>query len=482
MDQDYHYYATYLAAQMTGWSIKASNLMARASNYVDFFSEKRFRGYWDMEKNNKLLRTINYPRYTFQANYSGNVVGAEGLWSAFHFLPGNYVTTRSSKAVKLPDYFKTWMSEPTFKPREEMSHDEASNQWRLTRPLSTLSRAIITDTFLLAKDMQNIRRILVHGPGLEHLIDKGDSEDIEKRFLIILTGIRAHVIGDTWAHQDFAGIPSVLNTYYDINGTKVPGKYGIEYKFPEMDTYRYQVLGRAGQDNPYKKMPKEIFMAPPALGKLTQLGHGWMSHLPDYSFISYRYRPCWKKDYAPHERINPAVYLDAFYDMLYFLHLVNLKTTPLVPLKPNEKNKIQEAIRAGWNAGDTDVPRVISAKAWDKCIGELGYSSPVYLDTRDETGNKAALNGEEKDKLKYKSAAGTAYGTFTLQILSNIDNKLQPSDFYLFQLAADYHFQYVKSWLLINRNHELNDSWSEQPGPLGGGIQDLTNNRVEALN
>jgi len=51
----------------------------------------------------------------------------------------------------------------------------------------------------------------------------------------------------------------------------------------------------------------------------------------------------------------------------------------------------------------------------------------------------------------------------------------------LFQLAADYHFHYVKSWLKIFRKHTLNDSWSTQPGPLGSDVSKLTDQRVEKL-
>lgn len=473
MDQDYHYFATYLAAMISGRNNDDASLIARAANYVDFFNEQRFRGYWVFKKNGVQIAKVDYPRYTFQANISGQAVGAEGLWAAFHFLPGNY-EVQKQYVKKLPDTIVKEMTEGTFKKRDNTSGDDRTNHWRLTRPLSALSRAIATDTHLLAKD--GIREILFHGTGLRDLIDKEKDKYIEERFFKILTGIRAHVIADTWAHQDFTGVRSVVNTYYDVEKLKSK-TYGIKYKIPEKQEYTYTVLRHKG-GHPFEDMPKGVFESAPALGKLAYLGHGWMGHLPDYSFISYQYRPCWKKDYDVHDRNNPAVYFDAFYDILYFLYLAEGTEGDQAPWRAIARNKdlIKKAITTVWSH-ISKIPRVVSSDAWRTCIKEIVHQPPPPLNTFMETGDHAKLDGEEKIQFKAKQIF-TAYGTFTMEIMNS---QGKPSDFYLFQLAADYHFQYVKSWLSIVRNHNLSDSWSVQPGPLGSEIKELTDKRVKLL-
>jgi len=519
MDQDFHYFATYTAARIVGFDYDEAAILARAANYVDFFSESRFRGYWVFKKGGREIATVNYPRYTFQANLTGNAVGAEGLWAAFHFLPGNYKVD-GQHAMQLPPNLVKQMSQGTFTMRDQTSGDDVSSQWRLTRPLGALSRAIVTDLHLLAKD--GVREILEYGPGLKDFIAKEKDHDTEKRFLNILTGLRSHVIADTWAHQDFTGVRSVINTYYDVDDVKkkpygirykVPVdekkkqyyrmKYGDDYKFPGEDyTYRvlweghpFQGMEHTGKDEEYKRVTADkafkqlkkernnVFAAAPAIGKLAYLGHGWMGHLPDYSFISYKYRPTWMKNYAQHERNNPEVYLDAFYDILYLLHVVKEKEKEqspwLIPwlLKVTKtKDLIKKAITSVWTA-NSEIPRVFSADAWRTCIKDMSYQLPPPLNTFIETGDHAKLDGEQNVTFKGKKVL-TAYGTFTMEIMND---KGKPCDFYLFQLAADYHFHYVKSWLKIFRKHTLNDSWSTQPGPLGSDVSKLTDQRVEKL-
>ena len=48
------------------------------------------------------------------------------------------------------------------------------------------------------------------------------------------------------------------------------------------------------------------------------LGHGRAGHLPDYSFIRYKYLPAWG-DYEEIVKDNPADYLRAFTQMIYAL-------------------------------------------------------------------------------------------------------------------------------------------------------------------
>ena len=52
------------------------------------------------------------------------------------------------------------------------------------------------------------------------------------------------------------------------------------------------------------------------------LGHGRAGHLPDYSFITYRYMPAWN-DYKMIEKNNPSDYLHAFCQMIYAMQYLN---------------------------------------------------------------------------------------------------------------------------------------------------------------
>ena len=494
MDQDFHYYGTFAAARLARWNYKDAVLIARCANYVDFFNEHRFRGYWKYTANGKEIGKCDYPRYTFQYNLTGNAVGAEGLWSAFHFLPGNYRISLGlpSNTSISQNVHENLMDTKKIRLRQEWNQKD---MWRLTRPLSDLSRCIFQDTYELAKDLHEVKCILQYGPGLSEFIEK---ETVLRRFLMILTGIRAHVICDTWAHQDFAAIASELNTYYDIDNPKlsrISGKFGIKYTLDAQSTaWHYIVLGRLGQKYPFKNMPTHLFTgvfagSPRGAGPLAWLGHGWMGHLPDYGFMKFQYRPYWKADHEKHERNNPAVFMDAFFDLYHFLSVIKKPSGLLLPLRKGSIPEIKAAIGEGWSndAGKKGknnwYPRVLSAEAWRNCIKKLNLGNQdtiPYINTYVETGDHAELKGGKKDVYwTFKAGFGgkkTAYGTFTLNI---IDQKInEPSDFYLFQLAADYHFQYVKSWLLKFKKHQLRDGWSIQPGPLGKDISNLTDARV----
>ena len=51
---------------------------------------------------------------------------------------------------------------------------------------------------------------------------------------------------------------------------------------------------------------------------IMNLGHGRAGHLPDYSFIKYRYLPAWG-DYEEIVKDNPSDYMHAFAQMVYAL-------------------------------------------------------------------------------------------------------------------------------------------------------------------
>jgi hypothetical protein len=55
------------------------------------------------------------------------------------------------------------------------------------------------------------------------------------------------------------------------------------------------------------------------------LGHGRAGHLPDYSFIRYRYLPAWG-NYDEIYKDNPSDYMKAFTQMVYAMRYIRGKT------------------------------------------------------------------------------------------------------------------------------------------------------------
>ena len=125
-------------------------------------------------------------------------------------------------------------------------------------------------------------------------------------------GLAMHVLADTWAHRYFAGTPSLV-----INNTN--------YHFYEILDKEDRSKDRqiTFQNNPGGRddLDKGVY-----IGTIYQfnersimnLGHGRAGHLPDYSFMRYRYLPAWG---GFHEIIkdNPSDYIHAFCQMIYAL-------------------------------------------------------------------------------------------------------------------------------------------------------------------
>ena len=116
-----------------------------------------------------------------------------------------------------------------------------------------------------------------------------------------------HILADTWAHRNFAGTPSLV-----INNT--------DYYFYEMmpDGSERPVVFRHNPNAP-DDPEKGIYTNSPyqsGENSIMNLGHGRAGHLPDYSFITYRYLPAWG-NYEDNVKDNPTEYYKAFCQMIY---------------------------------------------------------------------------------------------------------------------------------------------------------------------
>ncbi len=118
-------------------------------------------------------------------------------------------------------------------------------------------------------------------------------------------GIAMHVLCDTWAHRYFAGTPSlVINNVTGACAEILPeGERRVEF--------RHSV---STPDDPEKSQyTSSMFQY--GEHSIMNLGHGRMGHLPDYSYIRYRYMPAWG-DYREVIKDNPAEYMQAFTQMV----------------------------------------------------------------------------------------------------------------------------------------------------------------------
>jgi hypothetical protein len=190
-----------------------------------------------------------------------DVVGLQDItriWSSFHFLP------------------KDLYAEP-----KQRCSKRYKNKYRL---ICGTNGALLADTVNLAKDKS-----------------------------LQAVGLAMHVLCDTWAHKTFAGTPSQVingpyNVFYEImpDGSEKKINFRHTASMPDdLDQCVYTCSLAAGSEN-----------------SIMNLGHGRAGHLPDYSFIKYKYLPAWG-NYEEIVKDNPSDYRHAFCQMIYalkFLH------------------------------------------------------------------------------------------------------------------------------------------------------------------
>jgi hypothetical protein len=120
-------------------------------------------------------------------------------------------------------------------------------------------------------------------------------------------GIAMHVLADTWAHRYFAGTPS-----YAINNTN----YHFFEVFPDGSEKEMIFKSKPGAEDDLDGGVYINSLFQFSDTSIMNLGHGRAGHLPDYSFIRYRYLPAWG-DYEEIFKDNPHDYHKAFTQMIY---------------------------------------------------------------------------------------------------------------------------------------------------------------------
>ncbi|MCQ2564254.1 MAG: hypothetical protein MJ152_00075 [Clostridia bacterium] len=250
MQADFHYYATYCASLLAGFPHEDATRIAYSANFVDCCTAT-------------ILKRVQLPTCaaTTQsqlelADSNTDIWGLQEItriWSSFHFLPARL--DAEVKAIK-----------------------NYRDKFRL---ICFPNGCLVGKTVELAKDTS-----------------------------LEAVGVAMHVLADTWAHQNFAGTPSLV-----INNTQHHFfQFNTETEKWERIKFSHNV---AKKDN-FKtgKYINSIYQE--AEHGIMNLGHGRAGHLPDYSFIKYKYMPAWG-NYAEIVKDNPQDYLNAFAQMVYAL-------------------------------------------------------------------------------------------------------------------------------------------------------------------
>ena len=251
MNSDFHYYATYCAAIIAGYTHDESLDIAYSDCFVDMCTRtllSKIEGPFSSATTQLNLELMDTPT---------DVVGLQDItriWASFHFLP------------------KDLYAEP-----KQRCSKRYKNKYRL---ICGTNGALLADTVNLAKDKS-----------------------------LQAVGLAMHVLCDTWAHKTFAGTPSqVINGPYNVFYEIMPDGSEKEITFrhtasmpDDLDQCIYTCSLAAGSEN-----------------SIMNLGHGRAGHLPDYSFIKYKYLPAWG-NYEEIVKDNPSDYRHAFCQMIYAL-------------------------------------------------------------------------------------------------------------------------------------------------------------------
>lgn len=255
MNSDFHYYATFCAAYLAGYTTEESRNIAWCAQFTDCCSATfltRVRGPKEAATTQLQLEL---------ANARTDLIGLQKItriWASFHFLPGD-LTAEVSGGKFYRDKF---------------------------RLICNVNSPLLKETVNLAK-----------GNGTE------------------AAGLAMHVLADTWAHRFFAGTPSLVinNTNYHFyeliteNGGLRERKVTFRHNPSAPDD-----LDRGIYNNTVMRLGESAIM---------NLGHGRAGHLPDYSFMRYRYMPAWG-NYTVLTKNNPSDYMRAFRQMVYALRCI----------------------------------------------------------------------------------------------------------------------------------------------------------------
>ncbi|MBO4913761.1 MAG: hypothetical protein J5449_01015, partial [Oscillospiraceae bacterium] len=248
MQKDFHYYATYCAAYLAGYSHEESLTICYSAQFVDWCSRT-------------LLSVLKAPRAAATTQLQLELMDAPTdpiglqditrIWASFHFLPRDLYAKKEKRCSK-----------------------RYLDKYRL-----------------------------ICGPNGELV---KDTVELAKNGSLQAVGVAMHVLADTWAHRNFAGTPSLV-----INNTN----YHFFEIFPDGTEKRISFRHSASAEDDLERCIYSNSIYQDNENTIMNLGHGRAGHLPDYSFIRYRYLPAWD-DYEETVKDNPSDSRNAFGQMV----------------------------------------------------------------------------------------------------------------------------------------------------------------------
>ena len=271
MQIDFHYYATYCAAFLAGYSHEECLAICYSAQFTDCCTRT-------------LLSTIGGPSEAATTQLQLEMMDARTdllglqditrIWASFHFLP-----------------------------RDLKADPEKGSR------------------------IYKAKYRLICGPNGDLLVK---TVNLAKDKSLQAAGIAMHVLADTWAHQYFAGTPSqVINNtdywFFELLPAEASGDSqtsrdseasgNSKRAFTERRiTFRHNPTGKDDLDKGiYTSTVYQL-----EENSVMSLGHGRAGHLPDYSFMRYKYLPAWGK-YEEVIKDNPSDYYKAFCQMVYAL-------------------------------------------------------------------------------------------------------------------------------------------------------------------
>ena len=251
MQKDFHYYATYCAAYLAGYSHEESLDVCYSAQFVDLCSRTLL---------SRLKAPLSAATTQLQLELMDARTDPVGLqditriWASFHFLPRDLYAERK----------------------------------RCSRRYLSKYR-------------------LICGPNGDLLVD---TVKLAGGASLQAVGVAMHILADTWAHRCFAGTPSlVINNTNEYFYELIPDGDGFSER---PVTFRHNPS--AADDIEAGVYTNSIYQV--SEHSIMNLGHGRAGHLPDYSFIRYKYLPAWG-DYEEIVKDNPSDYEHAFRQMVY---------------------------------------------------------------------------------------------------------------------------------------------------------------------
>ncbi len=254
MQEDFHYYATYCAAYIAGYTHEESMAICYSAQFVDMCSMTYLSGIKAPAEAATTQLQLEL------ANARTDLVGLQDMtriWASFHFLPRDLYADPGRFCFR-----------------------RYRNKYRL---ICGPNGDLVVDTVKLAK-----------GKGLQ------------------AAGIAMHVLADTWAHQNFAGTPSLV-----INNTD-EYFYELIEQDHSLTERKIKFIHSTSTPDDLENSVYTNSLSQNSENSIMNLGHGRAGHLPDYSFVRYKYLPAWG-DFKEIIKDNPLDYAHAFTQMIYAL-------------------------------------------------------------------------------------------------------------------------------------------------------------------